>query len=202
MKKPRSKATPSLAVPEPACSAILSLIPILDAFNHRNKNQHRLSHWWAHFNILRRSLRPFQDGSATILLAHAIWMRDHVVPRSYLSFSQLAADQQHAPLGLMLLAVLAKVHAVLIDINPTEETPQLKPVVSGNVDAVREQAPERSDRGVSVSRNGTLKTSQPAQSTFQGKKRPASEANDEPKTKTKKKKKTRDELSNLFGSLA
>jgi hypothetical protein len=103
----------------------------------------------------------------------------------------------------MLLAVLAKVHAVLIDINPTEETPESKPVVFGNADAIREQAPERSDRGVSVSRNGVLKTSQPAQSTVQGKKRPASEANDEPKTKTKKKKKkSGDELSNLFGSLA
>ena len=85
MTKPPSKASsPAITIPAPARSSIAGLIPILDAFNHRNKNQHRLSHWWSHFNILRRSLRPFQDGSATITLAHAIWMRDHVVPRSYL----------------------------------------------------------------------------------------------------------------------
>ncbi len=28
---------------------------ILDGFNHRNKNQHRLSKWWAEFSTLRRN---------------------------------------------------------------------------------------------------------------------------------------------------
>lgn len=30
---------------------------ILDLFNHRNKNQHRLSKWWKQFDMLRRGIR-------------------------------------------------------------------------------------------------------------------------------------------------
>jgi ribonuclease MRP protein subunit RMP1 len=30
---------------------------ILDSFAHRNKNQHRLSKWWAQFDMLRRGAR-------------------------------------------------------------------------------------------------------------------------------------------------
>jgi ribonuclease MRP protein subunit RMP1 len=30
---------------------------ILDLFNHRNKNQHRLSRWWKQFDMLRRGIR-------------------------------------------------------------------------------------------------------------------------------------------------
>lgn len=104
----------------------------------------------------------------------------------------------------MLLAVLAKVHAVLIDILPTEEAPESNPAVSSKAETVRDGAHESGDRGVSVSRNGLLTASQPAQLTVQGKKRSASTANDEskPKPKSKKKKKGGDELSSLFGSLA
>ncbi|CAI4211730.1 unnamed protein product [Parascedosporium putredinis] len=66
---------------------------LLDAFNHRNKNQHRRSHWWRQFNLLRRALRR-------LIVAPAL--KD---PRPSLTtaFTQLAADNQYAPLGLVLL---------------------------------------------------------------------------------------------------
>ncbi len=32
------------------------VLEILEGFNRRNKNQHRLSKWWAEFNTLRRHL--------------------------------------------------------------------------------------------------------------------------------------------------
>ncbi|RYP07257.1 hypothetical protein DL765_009209 [Monosporascus sp. GIB2] len=42
----------------------------------------------------------------------AEWLRDALVPKCYLAFSQLAADNQFATLGVVLLGVLAQVHAV------------------------------------------------------------------------------------------
>ncbi|RYP77302.1 hypothetical protein DL769_003451 [Monosporascus sp. CRB-8-3] len=41
----------------------------------------------------------------------AKWLRDALVPKCYLAFSQLAADNQFATLGVVLLGVLAQVHA-------------------------------------------------------------------------------------------
>jgi len=35
-------------------SELTSVLTILDATNHRNKNQHRLSKWWKAFSILHR----------------------------------------------------------------------------------------------------------------------------------------------------
>ncbi|KAI1131566.1 hypothetical protein F5Y10DRAFT_52114 [Nemania abortiva] len=42
---------------------------------------------------------------------HAIWLRDVLVPKCYLAFSQLTADNQFAPLGVVLLGILAQVQA-------------------------------------------------------------------------------------------
>ncbi|KAI1821777.1 hypothetical protein F4861DRAFT_441442 [Xylaria intraflava] len=43
--------------------------------------------------------------------AHVIWLRDFLIPKCYLAFSQLTADTQFAPLGLVLLSTLAQVQA-------------------------------------------------------------------------------------------
>lgn len=46
--------------PPPVSQALDLLAPalgILDSFAHRNKNQHRLSKWWAQFDMLRRGAR-------------------------------------------------------------------------------------------------------------------------------------------------
>lgn len=61
---------------------------LLDAFNHRNKNQHRRSHWWRQFNLLRRAVRrlivaPRAQGSAT-LPHHVKWVAENVIPSSYM----------------------------------------------------------------------------------------------------------------------
>ncbi|KAI0155846.1 hypothetical protein BJ166DRAFT_531509 [Pestalotiopsis sp. NC0098] len=44
----------------------------------------------------------------------AVWIRDHAAPRAYRAFSQLAADNQFAVLGLALLGVLATVRDVCV----------------------------------------------------------------------------------------
>lgn len=42
---------------QPALDQLGPALEILDLFNHRNKNQHRLSKWWARFDMLRRGIR-------------------------------------------------------------------------------------------------------------------------------------------------
>ncbi|UNI16278.1 RNase MRP subunit [Purpureocillium takamizusanense] len=133
-----------------AGSSLAETLYILDAFNHRHHNQHRATHWWPSFRILHRRLRalydallfstripvgrpalsnPLSSSSAAargrLVRLRAGWMRAHIVPRAYVSFSQLAADNQHAPLGLLLLAVLSRVDTVLATLVPSDDSAAL-----------------------------------------------------------------------------
>ncbi|KAK3374965.1 hypothetical protein B0H63DRAFT_481405 [Podospora didyma] len=122
-------------------------LEILERFHHRNKNQHRLSKWWAETDMLRRHVRKTlavadqrlekmakeaarrgvkppnkkrikkgvveEDKDEKYLKARAGFLRMILVPRAYLSFSQLISDRQFAHLGLMLLGILAQVDKAL-----------------------------------------------------------------------------------------
>ncbi|KAK0629867.1 hypothetical protein B0T17DRAFT_615593 [Bombardia bombarda] len=127
--------------------AVATLVPaleILERFHHRNKNQHRLSKWWAQADMLRRHLRkllvamdaraeelerPAQKVKKTKkassgekeeeLNARAAYMQFELAPRAYLAFTQLAADRQFAHLGLMLLGILAQVNQAVSPFAPT-----------------------------------------------------------------------------------
>ncbi|KAK4034900.1 hypothetical protein C8A01DRAFT_38596, partial [Parachaetomium inaequale] len=51
---------PPILNPTALTTAIASLAPgleLLERFHHRNKNQHRLSKWWAQADMLRRQVR-------------------------------------------------------------------------------------------------------------------------------------------------
>ncbi|KAI0166433.1 hypothetical protein GGR57DRAFT_26049 [Xylariaceae sp. FL1272] len=63
--------------------------------------------------------------------AYAIWMRDILIPKCYLAFSQLTADNQFATLGVVLLSALSQVHAVC---------QLLAPVSSGNLPEERKSS--------------------------------------------------------------
>ncbi|CAG9993327.1 unnamed protein product [Clonostachys byssicola] len=184
---------------------VAHLRALLDAFNHRHKNQHHSSHWWSHFSRLRRSLCSLLDKDGNPSFAHARWLQSHVLPRSYKAFSQLAADNQHAPLGLLLLTVLARVHALLTYILPAEE--QAPPAFSSTQQALPRVTPEygsKVDKGIAVardSRENTRAESLTASSKSLGKPIRPKSAAEEKKSNKKSKKKKKDELSSLFGSL-
>ncbi|PHH92570.1 hypothetical protein CDD83_6849 [Cordyceps sp. RAO-2017] len=186
----------------PAPGALPPLLPVLDAFNHRHRNQHRASHWWASFRILRRALGRLVDalgrGVRGRVAACARWVAAHVVPRAYVAFTQLAADNQHAPLGLLLVAVLSRVHAVVATLLPPE-------AVAATVE--RQSAPHppqtpqsAADRGITVSRDQLPTSPNPAPVCSE--RRNASEDGDGEAKKRKRRKKRADELSDLFGGLA
>ncbi|KAI1417841.1 hypothetical protein F5Y13DRAFT_63175 [Hypoxylon sp. FL1857] len=126
---------------EAALDKLQPLQPILRGFNHRNRNQHRRSAWWAPFGMLRRHVdklvdelldaaaaanaaakskgkkrkRDNDDGRAEKKArGHVKWLRDVLVPKCYLAFSQLTADNQFATLGVVLLGALAQVNAACV----------------------------------------------------------------------------------------
>ncbi|KAF3064778.1 hypothetical protein GL218_01458 [Daldinia childiae] len=58
------------------------------------------------------------DGGSNVVerkvRGHVEWLRDILIPKCYLAFSQLTADNQFATLGVVLLSALAQVNAACI----------------------------------------------------------------------------------------
>ncbi|KAM0352387.1 hypothetical protein ACHAPU_002054 [Fusarium lateritium] len=162
---------------------IAPLLPILDAFAHRHKNQHSSSHWWSSFSILRRAvrklagdlvLRPKKTKSSNATreshpaLGRAKWMMRHVVPRAFVAFSQLTTDNQYAPLGLLLLSVLARINTVLSHLVPIDHNHEhsTSAVTKQTFSDVKRPTPPHSitpeapssglDMGVAISRDELL----------------------------------------------
>lgn len=82
-------------VPTDELRAILStILPLLDAFNHRHRNQHRASFWWSTFGNFRRSLarlaRALQHQvpdnkrhGIDHVSARVTWLNSHFLPRAF-----------------------------------------------------------------------------------------------------------------------
>ncbi|UZP35322.1 hypothetical protein NXS19_003138 [Fusarium pseudograminearum] len=99
-------------------------------------------------------------------------MMRHIVPGAFVAFSQLAADNQHAPLGLLLLSVLASTHTLLSHLVPSEnehESPSTDDInaastvsdtpgpLTSTVQSIEAEAPStETDMGVAVSREELL----------------------------------------------
>ncbi|PNP54723.1 hypothetical protein THARTR1_04928 [Trichoderma harzianum] len=73
-----------------ATASLSPILPILNAFNHRHHNQHRLAHWWPVFRIFRRSIRALLDDLSSRRRdvssppPRAIWLNKHFIPRAYM----------------------------------------------------------------------------------------------------------------------
>ncbi|KAF4446038.1 Ribonuclease MRP protein subunit rmp1 [Fusarium austroafricanum] len=182
---------PDAALLTTTSESLAPLLPILNGFAHRHKNQHSSSHWWSSFSLLRRAvrnivedlnIRPRKTKSGNVkrdshpALARAKWMMRHVVPRAFVAFSQLAADNQHAPLGLLLLSVLARIHTLLSHLVPTNHDGEssisavtksmpLEPNRSTPLELTTAEAPAPDvDMGVAISRDELLSTQKKARS--------------------------------------
>ncbi|KAK0711585.1 hypothetical protein B0H67DRAFT_646944 [Lasiosphaeris hirsuta] len=178
--------SPAAADPALLAAALASLTPaleILARFHHRNKNQHRLSRWWAHADMLRRQARKLEGAAGARLgemeslrrkkprrkadadgdededeiAARARHLRDRVIPGAYLAFTQLTADRQFAHLGLMLLGVLAQVDRA---ISPFAAGPEEAEEEEAGVVVPRTASPAAAvpahDTGVAVSRDAVV----------------------------------------------
>ncbi|KAK4869712.1 hypothetical protein LT330_006094 [Penicillium expansum] len=84
---------------------ILAVHSMLHLIFHRNKNQHRRTKWWKWLSILKR---------ATLDLARS-GVKSHlvtIIPRCYIAFSTVVADNQFSTLGIVLLAALARLNKI------------------------------------------------------------------------------------------
>ncbi|TFA97942.1 hypothetical protein CCMA1212_010313 [Trichoderma ghanense] len=192
MNSPSSQPPPSTS--SSPSSSLSPLLPILNAFNHRHHNQHRLAHWWPVFRILRRTLRALVDDLALPSSSspsssssftstsrarreassqfspppRAIWLSKHFISRAYIAFSQLAADNQHAPLGLLLLAILSRVHAVLsqlLDHTTSTSTSTTTPSTTKTPSNSNNRSVDASnqDKGIAISRETHTPPVQPTE---------------------------------------
>lgn len=97
---------------------------LLHGLHRRHKNQHRVStYWWPSFGQLRRAVTRLLEDVQNSDKAHGIKRITSrvgdtraLVPKVYLAFSRLVADKQFAPLGLLLVGVLAQVQSAVNDI--------------------------------------------------------------------------------------
>ncbi|KAK7429528.1 Ribonuclease MRP protein subunit rmp1 [Neonectria magnoliae] len=232
-KSASAPSTPSTEVLSQVHTSLTPLLSILHAAAHRHRNQHSASHWWAAFTLLRRATRnlaaalvrrPRRPDHDIPAVAHAKWMTRHVVSRAYIAFTQLAADNQHAPLGLMLLAVLARINHLLSDLVPLGHNPNSVSAPDVPINLTSRPNPAVSslarpdgdiDMGVAVSRDelalprtssrdpdrpGTRAPSSKELKTEKLAKAVTTTTKDAVKDK-KKKKKGGDALSSIFGSL-
>ncbi|OAQ95841.1 hypothetical protein LLEC1_00263, partial [Akanthomyces lecanii] len=95
------------------------------------------------------------------LLARVALLRNHTVPRAYLCFSQLIADNQHAALGLLLFGALASVNSILDSISPHKQYfSDAQGSIADTNAAPAPSAPvqpqhgrDNADRGVAISRD-------------------------------------------------
>ncbi|GAW11123.1 hypothetical protein ANO14919_004630 [Xylariales sp. No.14919] len=102
---------------------------------------------------------------------HATWLRDILIPKCYLAFSQLTADSQFAPLGVVLLGILAQIQAVCDTAAPRRAAPPASPRPALNITAVAEAHPPSVEDTTIVPKDestAVLSTSEPGSKTNQG----------------------------------
>ncbi|KXH62203.1 hypothetical protein CSAL01_03603 [Colletotrichum salicis] len=204
MKTTAATAAAAAVPPSPdETTPIATLVPvlaILDSFNHRNKNQHRVARWWSAFDLLRRAIRRLHDaleaqachrralsfkssssssslkknsssssssGSGKPIVGSAErrqnaldedvavrvrMLLDSTIPSSFSAFTQLAADNQHAALGLVLLGLLARINSVvtLLAPAPAPAFRSEKTTPAGEVTTTSSLSTGKSDAAVAV----------------------------------------------------
>jgi ribonuclease MRP protein subunit RMP1 len=106
---------------------------LLHLLFHRNKNQHRLLKWWQWLSTLRRNLTkllaehdmitsakttPTRKAAVAKFTERVVFMRTVVVPSAYTAFGSVIESRVFAPLGMVLIGVLARVWKI---IRPSEE---------------------------------------------------------------------------------
>ncbi|CAG8901921.1 unnamed protein product [Penicillium egyptiacum] len=108
---------------------ILEVHSMLHLIFHRNKNQHRRAKWWKWLSILKRATLDFARSGVKSHLA------THVIPRCYIAFSTVLADNQFSTLGIVLLAVLARLSKITgishqLKTEPVTSKSKMSPVVA------------------------------------------------------------------------
>lgn len=98
-----------------APEALINEYQIVHLIYYRSRNQHRISTWWKYFSILHRKLRwvvQHPDDGTTIT-----FLRKRLLPKCYWEFNLILALGQFINLGITLIGVVAKVDALLAELD-------------------------------------------------------------------------------------
>ncbi|RFU25992.1 hypothetical protein B7463_g10355, partial [Scytalidium lignicola] len=133
-----------------ALTTLPAVHDLLNLANHRNKNQHRLSKWWKEFSQLRRhvskliselsdpELRFVHESTAPKkkpkkekqdrgkesrdkVELRVEFLEDVLIPKCYMAFSNVVADNQYSTLGLLLIGCLARIQKAIRPLRRVEE---------------------------------------------------------------------------------
>ncbi|KAJ5279898.1 hypothetical protein N7478_005270 [Penicillium angulare] len=127
---------------------IAAVHSILHLVYHRNKNQHQRAKWWKWLAILKRSTADLRSVDSVAALArYQQHLAAHLVPRCYLAFSTVVADNQFSTLGVTLLAALARLAKATGADRKLDAKPRLKAKAkTGSVPVSTEDRGERISR--------------------------------------------------------
>ncbi|KAJ5752342.1 hypothetical protein N7520_009259 [Penicillium odoratum] len=81
---------------------------VLHLIYHRNKNQHQRAKWWKWLATLKRTTLDLGSLDSTAVERYQQHLAVHLIPRCYLAFSTVVAENQFATLGIALLAALSR----------------------------------------------------------------------------------------------
>ncbi|KAJ5470867.1 hypothetical protein N7530_008224 [Penicillium desertorum] len=168
---------------------ILAVHSMLHLIFHRNKNQHRRTKWWKWLSILKRATLDFARSGVKSHLA------THVIPRCYLAFSTVVADNQFSTLGIVLLAVLARLSKIT-----GISHQKMEPVTKSKMTGTKEDLGERVRR-IDNAPLAPVKISHSDPKVSKGSKERPVEKSTDGVSKTTSKKKKKNAIDDLFSGL-
>jgi ribonuclease MRP protein subunit RMP1 len=186
---------------------ILAVHSMLHLIFHRNKNQHRRTKWWKWLSILKRATLDFARSGVKSHLA------THVIPRCYLygkekdllrisrltiffsAFSTVVADNQFSTLGIVLLAVLARLSKIT-----GISHQKMEPVTKSKMTGTKEDLGERVQR-IDNAPLAPVKISHSDPKVSKGSKERPVEKSTDGVSKTTSKKKKKNAIDDLFSGL-
>lgn len=118
-------------LPQPSIDSLRNEYQLMQLMYHRNLNQHRQARWWRYFSILKRNvqklLQLFDDlqsmpKKATIIHKGIIeictyLIRRKIFTKAYYEINTILALGQFIALGFALLAMLARVRSLVLEID-------------------------------------------------------------------------------------
>ncbi|KAJ5362282.1 hypothetical protein N7541_003126 [Penicillium brevicompactum] len=91
---------------------LLAVHSLLHLIFHRNKNQHHRTKWWKWLSMLKRATADLAQAEPSAMEAQKQHLAAHIIPRCYVAFSTVVADNQFSTLGVVLLAALARLSKI------------------------------------------------------------------------------------------
>lgn len=187
--------------------ALRSEHSLLKLVQHRNKNQHRVATWWKHLEALIRCITKVMstDLEGKLCQRTVYKLKHHIVPRAYRAFSNIITLGQFVSLGMVLLAMLARINSCIdalgIDLTKKMAITRTEPTTEGNDmgDDLGEVVIPSEDRSLSAPQSNSSRESSKGSIRKDEKEEKKRKSSLEEPTKKKKKKKSRSAIDDIFG---